>query len=277
MHPLPTLHPTGPLFVIGGPYGNYDATVAALDEAARRGVHDILCTGDLVAYCADAAETVALLRSAGVAIVAGNVEQQLAAAADDCGCGFEEGSTCDALSARWWTHALEAIDQETREWMGSLPPRIDVQWHHTRFAAIHGGAWEISKFLFASAKDEVLAAELDLLGTDGVIAGHCGLPFVRELYDGRIWLNAGAVGMPANDGTPRVWCAQMTPFSDGIEIETIALDYDPLPAAERMRKAGLPEGYANALLTGLWPSLDILPPAERAATGYPINPVRKVF
>ncbi|GIL40062.1 metallophosphoesterase family protein [Roseiterribacter gracilis] len=277
MRELPTLHPTGPLFVIGGPYGNYDATLAALDEAARRGVHDILCTGDLVAYCADAAETVALLRASGAAIVAGNVEQQLAAEADDCGCGFEEGSACDALSARWWQHALASIDTETRAWMGSLPTRIDVQWHHTRFSAIHGGAREISKFLFASDKDEIFATELDLLGTDGVIAGHCGLPFVRELYDGRIWLNAGAVGMPANDGTPRVWCAQLTPQGDQIEIETIALDYDPYPAAKRMRAAGLPEGYAAALISGLWPSLDVLPPAERAATGYPITPLRRVY
>jgi hypothetical protein len=277
MSELPTLHPDGPLFVIGGPYGNYDATLAALDEAARRGVHDILCTGDLVAYCADAAETVTLLRASGAAIVAGNVEQQLAAEADDCGCGFEEGSACDALSARWWQYALKSIDPGTRAWMGTLPTRIDVQWHHTRFSAIHGGAREVSKFVFGSDKDEVFATELDLLGTDGVIAGHCGLPFVRELYDGRVWVNAGAVGMPANDGTPRVWCAQLTPRGGGIEIETIALDYDPRPAAKRMRAAGLPDAYADALVSGLWPSLDILPPAERAATGYPISPVRRVF
>lgn len=277
MRELPTLHPTGPLFVIGGPYGNYDATLAALDEAARRGVRDILCTGDLVAYCPDGAETVALLRDAGVAVVAGNVEQQLAAEAADCGCGFEEGSACDALSARWWRYAQETIDAETRSWMGRLPTRIDVQWPTTRFAAIHGGARDISKFLFASDREEKFAAELDLLGTDGVIAGHCGLPFVRELFDGRVWLNAGAVGMPANDGTPRVWCAQLTPNGEGIEIETIALAYDPSATVSRMREVGLPEGYAQALLTGLWPSLDVLPPAERAATGYPIAPLRKIF
>ncbi|MDB5365552.1 MAG: Radical domain protein [Rhodospirillales bacterium] len=277
MPDLPTLHPTGPLFVLGGPYGNLDATRAALDEAGRRGVRDLLCTGDLVAYCADAAETVALLRASGAAIVAGNVERQLAAEAEDCGCGFEEGSACDALSARWWQHARAMIDRDTRAWMGTLPDRIDVQWAHTRFSAIHGGAREISKFLFASTDDPTFAAELDLLGTDGVIAGHCGLPFVRELFDGRVWLNAGAVGLPANDGTPRVWCAQLTPQGEGIEIETIALDYDPAPAAARMRQAALPEAYAEALTSGLWPSLDILPAAERAATGHPIKPLRRVY
>ena len=38
-----------------------------------------------------------------------------------------------------------------------------------------------------------------------------------------------------------------------------------------MRAAGLPAGYADALETGLWPSLDVLPPAERAAAGRPIE------
>lgn len=38
-----------------------------------------------------------------------------------------------------------------------------------------------------------------------------------------------------------------------------------------MRAESLPEGYARALETGLWPSLVVLPPAERAATRLPIQ------
>ena len=37
---------------------------------------------------------------------------------------------------------------------------------------------------------------------DGVIGGHCGLPFTKVVGD-RLWHNPGAIGMPANDGTPR--------------------------------------------------------------------------
>jgi len=33
----------------------------------------------------------------------------------------------------------------------------------------------------------------------------------------------------------------------------------------------LAEGYAKALETGLWPSLDILPESERNQTGLPIE------
>jgi hypothetical protein len=38
-----------------------------------------------------------------------------------------------------------------------------------------------------------------------------------------------------------------------------------------MRRSGHANGYARTLVTGLWPSLDILPPAEREATGKRIR------
>lgn len=37
-----------------------------------------------------------------------------------------------------------------------------------------------------------------------------------------------------------------------------------------MRTAGLPEGYAAALETGLWPSCDVLPEPELVRHGHQI-------
>lgn len=88
-----------------------------------------------------------------------------------------------------------------------------------------------------------------------------------------IWLNAGAVGMPADDGTPRGWFAVLTPEAEGLGVEILPLDYDHRSAAASMRRARLPEGYAAALSYGLWPSCDVLPPAERARRGQPRSPV----
>jgi len=50
------------------------------------------------------------------------------------------------------------------------------------------------------------------------------------------------------------------------------LDYDHAAAAAAMRMAGLPEGYAAALGSGIWPSCDVLPPAERARRGAKLMP-----
>ena len=86
-------------------------------------------------------------------------------------------------------------------------------------------------------------------GYDGAIAGHCGLRFTRENH-GRLWHNAGVAGLPANDGTPRVWFSVVTQSDDGIIVEHHALDCDYVSAAAKMRERGLPEGYAAALETG---------------------------
>jgi hypothetical protein len=40
-----------------------------------------------------------------------------------------------------------------------------------------------------------------------------------------------------------------------------------------MRKSGHANGYARTLITGVWPSFDVLPPAEAAATGVKLKPV----
>jgi predicted phosphodiesterase len=267
----------GPVLLFGGPYGNREATAALLAEAARRGIpwRRVICTGDVAAYCAEPQACVELIRERGIACVMGNCEEQLAADAEDCGCGFEEGTACAALSDAWFAYCRTALDREAKAWMGRLPRRIAFTLGGRRFAAIHGGVSAINRFVFASTPAPEKAAELDAAGTDAVIGGHCGLPFASLVTSEgrtRLWHNAGAIGLPANDGTPRVWFSILTPRPDGIRVGFHALAYDHQGAAARMRAAGLPEGYAAALGSGLWPSCDVLPPAELAARGRALAP-----
>jgi hypothetical protein len=91
------------------------------------------------------------------------------------------------------------------------------------------------------------------------------------VIDGRLWHNPGAIGIPANDGTPRVWFSVLQPVAGGVEIRHLPLNYDFSEAAAAMRKAGLPAGYSGAMESGLWPSTDVLPPAELAGTGLVIE------
>jgi predicted phosphodiesterase len=265
----------GPLLVFGGPYSNLQATRAVLAEAARRGIppRRVVCTGDVVAYGAHAAACCDLVMESGIAVVAGNCEENLAAGALDCGCGFDEGTACDLLSRAWYAHADREVTAAHRAWMAALPRRIVLDLPDGRsLAVLHGGARDISRFIFASTPDSELAEELAATGCDGVVAGHCGMPFARRLGDA-VWINAGAIGMPADDGTARVWFAVLTPLTSDLRIEILPLDYDHAAAAGAMRVARLPEGYAAALGSGIWPSCDVLPEAERARRGVQLAPV----
>jgi predicted phosphodiesterase len=267
------LHCDGPAIVFGGPYGNLEATRALLDEAAGLGIAPgrIVCTGDVIAYGADPAATVDLVRAAGIHVVMGNCEESLASSSDDCGCGYVPGSACDRLAAAWFAHADRELGAAASSWMAQLPRRIDLVIGGARVAVVHGGIDRLNRFVFASTAPAIKAEQLTHAKADGVIGGHCGLPFT-QIIAGRLWHNAGAVGMPANDGTVRVWFSLITPHDGALAIEHRALAYDHGAAAAKMRRAGLPEEYAAALETGLWPSCDVLPFKEIRERGVPLEP-----
>ncbi len=261
-----------PLLICGGAYSNLEALTALFESAARLGIPDerIIHTGDVIAYCADPVGTARLLRTKRVHAIQGNVEESLWEAAPDCGCGFDEGSPCDRLSAEWFAYADSRIDTELRSWMGHLPCQLTFTMAGRRVRVVHGGVAEINRFLFASTAAEKLAGEFSAAEADVIVAGHSGLPFTRRDED-RIWHNSGSLGLPANDGTPRVWFSLMIPEPDAIRFEHHALCYDHEAAQTKMAAAGLPEEYADALVTGLWPNLDILPRQERDRTGVALD------
>ncbi len=267
-----------PILIFGGPYSNLEATRALRAEASRRGIppERLICTGDVVAYCVDPSATVAEIRDWGIHVVMGNCEESLAAASPDCGCGFDEGTACAVLAVDWYSHANAVLDAAARTWMAALPRRIAFRINGVRLLAIHGGVSSINRFLFASTPDAEKTAEMDGLDIDGIVGGHCGLPFTQTV-EGRLWHNAGAIGLPANDGTVDGWYAVVEPRGTGVSVTHHRLAYDVATAAAAMRRHQLPEGYSKALETGLWPSIDILPAAERAATGHALSPPHTLF
>lgn len=241
----------GPVLLFGGPYSNLHALKALMAEAQRRQIapSHVICTGDVVAYCGDPAETTALIRDWGCHVIAGNCEEQLAADADDCGCGFDEGSVCDALSAEWYAFSNGRIDADARAWMAALPRFATFEAGGKRYAVIHGGATETSRFLWpGDDKTAEIAALRALLGPiDAVIAGHSGIGFVEPS-----WINAGVIGMPPHDGRSETeFC-----ILDGA-ASLHRLPYDA--AAARAAMTGRATPYAEALTSGWWPSEDVLP------------------
>jgi predicted phosphodiesterase len=254
-----------PLMIFGGPYSNLQALLALKAVAAEQNIarSQMICTGDSVAYCADPADTVAHLRGFGCPVVAGNVEKQLAENALDCGCGFEQNSTCDRLSAGWFAHADTAIDAEARAWMATLPDVAIFSQAGKRFAVIHGGVTDVSRFIWSNSPEDVFLEEIAALNAlvgpiDGILAGHSGIGFQRQIAD-TIWINAGVIGMPANNGEPYTQYALLTAGQADIN----SLNYDHEQAAAEMKHAGLTQGYHTALIDGHWPSEDVLPPTLR--------------
>ena len=259
------------VLVFGGPYSNLEATRAMMEEASARGIgpESMICTGDVAAYGAEPEATAQLLRRSGVAVVMGNCEESLSQGAADCGCGYAPGSVCDLLSRRWYAYAAAELSPEAKRWMGGLPRRLDFRLGGQRLCVVHGGVSSINRLVFASTPADEKAREIASSGADGVIAGHSGLPFTH-IVEGRLWHNAGVIGQPANDATPRAWYSILRATGEGVVVSHHAFGYDHCAAAAKMRSRGLPEEYADSLITGLWPNSDILPEQEAARRGLPI-------
>lgn len=253
----------GQILLCGGPYSNLHAARAFLERQQDLGIpaSHVICTGDIAAYCADPFDTIDLVQRSGWAVVAGNCEKQLAAGAQDCGCGFEDGTACDLLSGSWFAHATQQVSAAQRGWMDDLPDLIIFTHAARRFAVIHGGASEISRFIWSVSDDVVFKEEIEMIehhigAVDAVIAGHSGIAFSKQV-DGIEWINAGALGMPAHSGQPTTQFARL----DQGDLHFETLTYDVGGATKAMQAQGLVQGYDKALQSGYWPSEDVLPEA----------------
>lgn len=255
------------LLIFGGPYSNLAATQAMRDRAEVMGIpaQYAICTGDLVAYCAEPAQTVNLIREWDIPVVMGNCEESLALKLDDCGCGFEPGTACSTLSDTWYRYASQRVKLDQRQWMATLPKSISFELKGFRFKVIHAGVSNINQFVFPSSAMALKRAQIAEAGVDVVIGGHSGIPF-GQVIEKKLWLNAGVIGLPANDGSSDGWYMLIEPDRKGFQVSWHRLSYDATLTQHSTKAAGMHE-YAQALTDGLWPSMDVLPPAERRQRG----------
>lgn len=254
-----------PVLLFGGPYSNAQALGALFAVAQQRRVapHQMICTGDVVAYCGAPQRTTAMIRAIGCSVLAGNCEVQLGSGAADCGCGFEDGTACDLLSVGWYGFAAQALSESDKTWMANRPDVVSFHHQGARYGVVHGGVRDVARFIWESTamavfEEEWEALEQQIGAVDHIIAGHCGIPFVKTTPRGR-WINAGVIGMPPHDGR------QQTRFAllDGGDVQFHRLSYDVEAAQADMTAASLPADYQTALRTGYWPSEDVLPPDLR--------------
>ena len=263
---------SGRLLVFGGPYSNLQALEALkkIAEQLQIPAGNIVCTGDIVGYCAQPEAAVQFVKDWGVQAIQGNVEQNIIRGEDDCGCNFAEGSRCDLLSRAWFPYAVRSLSAGSVAWLSTLPLQLSFRYAGKAVAVLHGAATGIADFVFASTPWSVKETSFAATGAEVILAGHAGLPFADE-HAGHCWLNAGVVGMPANDGTPRVWYLLLDDTNGQFSYTFHAFTYDNGKAHQLMQANGLPDSYAQTLLTGIWDNCEILPEAEKVLQGRAIT------
>ncbi len=264
--------PSGKVLIFGGVYSNFQALqkIKAMATALDIPNTQIICTGDILGYCAQPNECLELIRDWNIHTIAGNVELQIREDEDECGCNFSEGSRCDLLSQNWYAFTQKQISADNKEWLFTLPEFLRFEFGGKKCFVLHGGLENTSQFIFNSTDWKIKADILDATGADVILSGHCGLPF-HDYQENKYWINPGVIGMPANDGTARVWYGILENQRGKINFSHQSMEYDHETAATFMKQKGLPSTYAETLSTGLWDNMEILEEEEKLLRGKALN------
>lgn len=264
---------SGNILVFGGVYSNYQALQALQKVAKDNNIasNNIICTGDIAGYCAQPEECLQTVKNWGIHSISGNVEQQLSSGEESCGCDFIPGSRCDSFSKEWYPFAQMKVSQDAVQWMKQLPEFISFRYAGKDCLVVHGSFHNTSEFIFKSTPWATKQRNFDHTDTDVIISGHCGLPF-NDIQNGKYWLNAGVIGMPANDATQDVWYMIIKTGPNGeFLFEHHSFAYDYKETHRLMTQYNLPEAYRKTILSGVWDNCEILPKEETAKQGQALD------
>ncbi|MFK7949497.1 MAG: metallophosphoesterase [Saprospiraceae bacterium] len=257
---------SGKMLIFGGIYSNFQALEKMMEIAKAENISasNIICTGDIVAYCAEPEQCLQTVKDWGIHTILGNVEIQLRDDAEDCGCNFDDDSRCDIFSKQWFPYAQRKVSEASKQWLETLPDHLTFDFGGKRCLVVHGSYFETSGYVFRSTDWKIKQQNFDAANVDVIFGGHCGLPF-SDVRDDKYWLNAGVIGMPANDGTTKVW--YMIVDENPFRFEHHSFEYDFQTTHDLMNDNCLPRAYSETLKTGIWDNCDILPDVETAEQG----------
>lgn len=263
----------------GGIYNNYLALEAAIKDALRRGVERMYCLGDLGAFGPYPDRVFPLLRDHGIRCVQGNYDNSIGNNLEDCQCGYTDPrDNWFAQISYNYTYANTSV--ENRIWMRDLPPEIRFELDGFRFLLCHGSPRKTNEFLWESTTStHFLDRLLTEANADIVLGTHSGIHWKRRLSDGRLFVNAGVLGRPENDGKTNVWytivdtdrAGEDRPAlnADSVSVSFIPLVYDHERLAAEMRSENLPEEFITTIREGWWTTcLEVLPGRERRRGRY---------
>ena len=260
---MPHVRESPRLAFFGGIYSNSRALAEAVASARAWGAEGLYALGDFGAFGPHPDRVFPILLDGGVQCIQGNYEESLSSGADDCHCGYTDPR--DNHFARIsYDYTAARTSREWKRWMGTLPLTRRLEAGGRRVLLVHGSPRRINEFLWESTSPVAFLEKLLAdHGADVLVCTHTGLHWSRRLPSGRVVVNAGVLGRPANDGRRNVWYARLT-FGREVGVEFVPVSYDDEAMAREMAEEGLPREFIETIRTGWWTTcLEILPAKER--------------
>jgi len=259
----------GNVVLFGGVYNNYLALVALLNDATSH-ASEMYCLGDVGAFGPYPDRSVEILRDTGIPIVQGNYDRSVGIRRGDCACGYTDPRD-NHFAALSYAYTFRHTSERNKDFLATLPDQIRLRSPKgKRILLCHGSPRRQNEFLWESTtSDPFLVRLLDDTQCDILAVTHTGIPWKRHLPEGRLVVNVGAIGRPANDGQTHVWYAVLDLSGETPDATFIPLRYDHDRFAYEMRAERIVEPFVETVETGWWTTcLEILPARERAKGKY---------
>lgn len=238
--------------IIGDIHGNADALAVVVRAIKESNIDKVVCLGDIVGYGAEPTRCIEMVQEMQCACIVGNHDW---AAIDRIAIDFFNAY---AKTAAQWTRAQ--LSPEHKRFLGELPLHLSLE----HFAISHGTFHQPESFNYiqtvfdAQLSFDVLKSmnhRVGFLGHSHVPVAFFNTepiaysldPIVPVQPERMTIINSGSVGQP-RDENPRASFAIYD--TEALRTEIIRLDYDIDAAAEKIRRAGLPEILAARLYHG---------------------------
>jgi predicted phosphodiesterase len=244
-------------------HANLPALEAFFQDVDSRRPDGIYCLGDLVGYNIWPNEVINLIWKRGIATIAGNYDQGVGIAGDDCGCAYKtDHDKSNGEQSIAYTNSV--VKPEERKYLRALPShiRLEYQLNEEKFnlLMVHGSPRKINEYLFVDREEKSMLRIMEQAEAHIMFFGHTHKPYHRILKDSdgnfRHAINIGSVGKP-KDGDNRgcyVVIELDERFSlnkaDSFNVEFVRFDYDIEKAAKAVEDSPLPNDFADMLRKG---------------------------
>ncbi|HEU4401566.1 MAG TPA: YfcE family phosphodiesterase [Candidatus Polarisedimenticolia bacterium] len=227
------------IIVLGDIHGNLPALEVALREARAEGYDLLVHTGDLVGFAPFPDETVERIRAERIQGVRGNLDESVAAGAEEFGvCDTDAARRAFEEKAYEWT--LGHTERLTRQHLANLPFELRLTIGGRRGVLVHATPLDAYTCLGEERDEDYFREMGDAGDADILVFGHTHRPYHR-IVDGRHFVNAGSVGF-SGDGDARA-CYAVIQANGNVEVQYRRFPYDTdrlltVAAARRFPLAG---------------------------------------
>lgn len=241
-------------------HANLPALEAFFKDVDSRSVDAIYCLGDLVGYNIWPNEVINAIRQRNIPTIAGNYDQGVGIAGDDCGCAYKtDHDKSNGEQSIAYTNSIVKPDE--RKYLRALPShiRLEYQLNEEKFnlLMVHGSPRKINEYLFVDREEKSMLRIMEQAEAHIMFFGHTHKPYHRILKDGsgnfRHAINIGSVGKP-KDGDVR-GCYVIIELderfalstADSFKVEFVRFEYDVEKAAKAVEDSPLPNDFADML------------------------------